>query len=586
MDFISPGWLFGIAPIVAVALWTIFKPARQRVVVPSLSLWQQALELAGVQSTSKTRKINLPWILFLLGAVCMLLALIKPQFASSKPSRKVAIILCASAENSTPAGLADLRKSARKLLNRLSPVDQVKLILTSDPPGEHAEFLSPMQAADQLARLAPVPVKLRDINWLSVPQDTQQVFVISAGSKLLANNQTQIFTAANLPALTISQASVSDLTETTQALFARLANNSASPVVARVSLRKLMTASPVRWEEITPAFEVEIAPGKSASLVRKFQAPYAKAIAIQVAPADLADSKSPARVSFVRAKTDQIAVAIIGQDQPFLRKYIQADDRLSLISDPALADVIFANREDVPVQFPLKPALLIATPKAGPGWALSGKFENVPGDQVTLIDDPVTKNLSFKRAAFRNLTAAIPGDFPTGKAVATYNKQAVICRSTPEKFAYDTRRWVYLGFGLDSSETNLPTSPEFVVLLSNCVDYLTANMKKASANRWVSRAPGFADASTAKQISIFPRPKITTFEKPGLFYSPGDPSSLDAVNLLEVEPFAPKSTVDSQILQAKLPEAKYQALPVELSWLFACVGLASWLFGWWLNLKR
>jgi hypothetical protein len=137
MDFDSPWnllWLLGVA---GVAVFTLLHPTRRAVVVPSLRLWTQA---AGQQSQSvsrRRRRVSLPWMLLLLGAIFGVLALSKPQLHSpttdapvQHPPEVPPITLDAFAAKPMPNGEAEVFIS---LQNNAGDQRKVFIKLTGNP---------------------------------------------------------------------------------------------------------------------------------------------------------------------------------------------------------------------------------------------------------------------------------------------------------------------------------------------------------------------------------------------------------------------------------------------------------------------
>lgn len=592
MEFISPIWMVGCFAVVIAGLWAIFSPARQRAIVPSLSLWEQAVDTINTRSTSRLRKINLPWALFFMGAILSCIALGKPEISAKKNAERVTVFAIASAENCTQSGIGQLRESTRKLLAKFTSDAKVRLIFSSDPPAEPG-WLSKKDALAKLENLRAVPVKLRDINWLTVPANAQNIFVISAGQKLIANNQQQIFLTPNLPAVTFRQASIEKLENGQLAVYTDLRNNTGNPISLSISYHALVNVRNRITQKIAQTKQINLKPGQHFEHIQKLPALEAQAVSIRADfrnPAVSSTEKTFATANFVLQKTREIRIALIGKDLPFLRRYINSDQRLTLVARPEAADILLVSGAYVPGKFALKPKLLIATKQAGPGWVTSQTFSNIPGDKIRLADDIITRNLNLDAIAFRKIVSATQGDFPTGKSVAFYENESIISRSTPESLAYDNRRWVYLGFDLSSASTNLPISPQFVVLMMNCIDYLSQSSKRPVVESWRAQSPVFYEAGLerfADNILLKRDAGEQTFDYPGIYITRADPLGCFAVNQFFAKQGAAKSAnVATQFDALKLPSPVTTRESFSLVNILVLLALASWITGWFINLKN
>ncbi|MCK5114908.1 MAG: BatA domain-containing protein [Phycisphaerae bacterium] len=119
MGFESPWNLLWLVGVAGAAVFALLRPARRRVVVPTLRLWIAAG--AESQSASHSRKrIALPWILLLLGAVLAAFALSKPVIhppaakdITTTPAKLQPITLDAFAAEMLPSGQVEIFVSLR-----------------------------------------------------------------------------------------------------------------------------------------------------------------------------------------------------------------------------------------------------------------------------------------------------------------------------------------------------------------------------------------------------------------------------------------------------------------------------------------
>ncbi|MBS3821139.1 MAG: hypothetical protein KGY81_05190, partial [Phycisphaerae bacterium] len=69
MTLLRPWWLMGLWPVAAAALWALWRPGRQLIVVASTDLWQQAFAALSPSQRRATRRLSASWWCLLVGAL-------------------------------------------------------------------------------------------------------------------------------------------------------------------------------------------------------------------------------------------------------------------------------------------------------------------------------------------------------------------------------------------------------------------------------------------------------------------------------------------------------------------------------------
>ena len=151
MELLSPWFLLALAPVAAAAIWSLLRPARQLVVVGSLSLWDKAAASLSSSARRRTRRVGASWACLLAGALLAVLACARPAWFTEAPARRLAIVAVPSAELAAGGGMDRLRGGVNALLERLSPADRVQLVLP-DVLGGATDWLTAAEARSPATR--------------------------------------------------------------------------------------------------------------------------------------------------------------------------------------------------------------------------------------------------------------------------------------------------------------------------------------------------------------------------------------------------------------------------------------------------
>ena len=353
MTILHPWYLIGLPIIGAVAIFTLFRPARRLVNVPSLRLWREAIEAADRASTRRIRRVDLSWLLVLAGLILGVLALSRPVYFSSRPARLIAIEAGPSAEIATDKAMSQFRTAANVLLDRLSTNDKVRLVLplSLSADGDVA-WDTPQEARARIASLQPLPVAGRRLDFPPLDDEVQHVYsLVPAGTGAQGGQFTTVIEiATDLPAVTLESISALVVDGNVE-LLAVLRRNTGGSLpenlivdISRVGagagsleFRKLMT-KPVRFT----------GDDALASVGARIDG-VVDAIVVSVRSTSENDI---ARSWLARTGQRRLTVTLSGRDEPILRRYIDSDPMLRFVADESDADVVISNvyyRSSLPV---------------------------------------------------------------------------------------------------------------------------------------------------------------------------------------------------------------------------------------------
>jgi hypothetical protein len=246
--------------------------------------------------------------------------------------------------------------------------------------------------------------------------------------------------------------------------------------------------------------------------------PSAAAYAMKPSGGDVGGTGFPARAAqpgkavlpgadayFVRRQTKRVRVAIAGQDQPMLRKYVAADPMLELVESAKDAQLILA--QGAVDDFGDKPAMLFAPAKPPPGWgedkplgpvALAGAdiaADDRSGIMQESPETPTVRPLDLSGVVVRQVRPWTPYETAGNMRVLLRIKDgaagagdALILRSTPEDTREPQPRRVYVAMGIDEANTNFVVQPSFVIFMANAVRWL-AEKEGAFSVQYVNVAP-------------------------------------------------------------------------------------------------
>jgi len=639
MVFIWPLSLVGLIVAAAVAVWALIRPGRQEAIVGSLAVWQKALASLDRSAKRSSRRISAAWLMLLAGAVAGILGLARPVLQTAGQARDVAVSLGVSAELG-PQGLADMTAAARRLLERLDAHDRVRLVLPAELGGPTGP-LSPAEAGQRIAKLPLLAAAAADISMTVDPQDVQHVYrfvpaclaaplgglrpagpkttVIAIGDHLADLTIDAIGAVALLPGAGGRSGQVE--------LYVAVRNHTDSPLAARVRVEALQPDL-AGWRSAGQA-EAVVPAGGRGGLILRAEAGEAIRAVLTTPPAlglqgqgTVLDSAQVARVGAARRK-----VAIIGRDEPLLRRFIQADRALELVGAAGEADFIFANLAEPP---PDKPALVIDPPGDPPGWQRGPLRRAVTlADANVAADDPLLARMHLSSVAVRRVRPWTRLDASALQPLVSIDGGAVILASplraggsgpAGRGGAGEGRSGagpgaparIYIAFELSGDNTNLGTSEAFVVLLASAARLLAPPGRAAAAYEYAApiQAPRLAGwkrispsadslPEQAKAYAAGPPwpacPAGAGLPEPGVYLDQaGRVRAISLVGLRATpapaaaprpgsEP-APADPLQA-VAAAPLPLPRAVGAQLELWPLLATAAMALWLAGWALRMR-
>ena len=577
MVLIWPGSLLGLVLVGAVAAWALFRPSRHLAVVGSLALWEEALAALGRSARRRSRRITTSWLLLLAGAVAAAVALARPVANTHRPARRVRIAVRPGAEL---GGSPDaLREAVGGLLGRLDDADRVRLLRPLMLGGASA-WLS---VAEAKAEAAGLPVLPAGAEQLAVPEaDPEEEggrtyrFGPAGSAAPSGPGATAIDLPARLAEVTIDAVGASALGGGGAQLFALLRNQGTAAWSGRVRVSVLPSAADRTWADAADV-PVTVEAGGRKAIVRDL--PAAAAVRVQVG----AEETAPGGTAYLaRTAERKLRVALIGSDEPVIRRFIEADEALEWVAGPADADVVIANRSAAPSG---KPALVIDPPVDPPGWR---RGEAVPAvvlrDADIAADDPVLRGVDLASVAVRVLRPWVATTVGRQKVLVGRGGAAVVLASGPDGTDAGGAGRVYVAFELSTDNTNLSMSEAFVVFLANAVRWLAPGGQVRPGYEHLSPLQAPRRAGWTRLAGSPPKGAADTpLPWPGLFRD--EAGDLRAVSLVGLRAARPQRPPAEAVAAAPLPSPAPVGRSYELWPALALAAAALWLAGWWLRLR-
>lgn len=563
--FLSPHVLLVLVGVALVALWTLFRPGRELLVVSSLRLWRQAAQSPEARQRFPSRRISLPWLLLLGGAVAAVLAGARPTFLTHRPARRISVAVYSSAEFGPHAGIGQLRRAAGSLMGRLEKHDQVQLLLP-DALGGASGWMSPADAENCINDIVALPARARNLTIPAASPDARKIFVlIPAGSDVISRSGEEVIELpAGVFASYIEAASGNGYPDSRAEILINVAN----PTGEKKSL-------------IVTSFKNASSRGSSDefpddAVVYKLRARAAMAF-------ELAGGVVSSGVYLVRRPVRKIKVAMKGEDMPMLRRLLNAARNLEMAASESQADVVVVNGVSPP---PGRSAIVFNPPTVPTGWRAGKTDERVMlRDADMAVDDEVMKDVDFAPVALRRMTAWISENRPSQKRLASFDGAAFILRGESKKSGQDVRR-VYVAFDPAESNTNFGMTEAFVIFMANCIQWLAPaeNGHEVQTSGDVQAVYGYVTPLEAADWRQWQRiyPKQAEFTGP--LASPGiykdSDGKLYAVSLPGVKAGFPsvdpmKLIADTQLPKGEMLKGEYEFWPA-----LAVLAAALWLAGW------
>ena len=527
--------------------------------------------------------MSLSWLLLLLGATAATLALSRPIYYPQRASRDVAVVVVPSAELGS-GGLEQLKAEVRSLLGRLDEQDRVAIVLPSALGGV-SDPMSPSQAASKIDDLGLLPVSMADVDMAHPPAGVQHSYVLApAGFDVSpgpAVSIVSIRTQLSELAFTAMQGAV--LTDGTLQVFVRVRNY--GPAAREYDIWSQPFEPGGSGGGVVRSAGGRILSGQSAQAI--IGLPPAAGYRLFVRPrgdAATGDKPGPAQTeAFLVQRPASVAkVAIVGQDEPLIRRFIAVHPGLELAATPQEADVVVMNHAASTASD--KPSLVIAPAGPPPGYEASAPLENVLLSQAAVAGHEVTAGLDLAGVAVRRLVAWKALDDARLETLVTLDAGGVVAASSGGA----RPRMVFVSFDISPANSTLWQQKSFVVLLSNIFDFLSPARPQDA--RYEYRRPQDAggpmrpirQATLAGPEGAAARAAMLA---PGLYAD--DAGQLHAVTLmLDVPSHAWAQEAPSMSgADAPLPRGEFRREPAEL-WPAMLLGaMLLWLAGWIVRLR-
>ncbi len=578
MTLLSPWFLLGLIPVAVVAAWTMFRPGRQFVVVSSLSLWRKAQDAMSTSSSRPARRVALWWLVLLGGAVLGVLALARPALVASVGRRRIAVAVYPSAELSGEGPMNLLRESTSKLLDRLSDGDEVQLLLPDMLGG--GAWVSPAEAKRRIAAVTVIAVRAGDLTLPAADVSCDRVYRFApAGASIPDGPRVSVIQLPTyLGDVTLEALAAEQVPDGSVQLFVAVRNNSGTPRTVSVTVSLHRGDGSVREVISSPAGRVEGGARREWIVACKS----ADAFSVSVTGAS-SRAAGPWQVGYLlRRETSVRKVALIGPDQPLVRRFVNVHPGLQLTGDVSRADIVIANSDEPPEGVP---ALLINPPRPPAGWRRGKMIGPILLGQANLAaDDPVMKSVSLSGLAVRRCAPWIASDSPAQLRLVSSRAGALVLRTRAG--AFESLRRVYVAFDLSAENTNFSMSESFVVFLSNAVGWLggdTADNRLAVRYEYTAPLSAYRQP-TWQRVSGLEVPSGPSMPPwPGLYRDAS--GELHAVSLpgLRAEGVEISPTLAAE--SAPLPDPRQGEDAREFWSVLVAAAGAMWIIAWALRLR-
>lgn len=561
-----PWMLLSLLVVAAAAMWALFRPGRQLAVVGSLELWQQAMARLDRSVLSRSRKVSAAWWCLLIGALVAGGALSRPVYRSSPPVRQIAIGIIPSAELGDKSNLS---AAVDGLLNRLSADDHIRLVLPTIMP-QPGGWLTAGQVREQMAQMPILPAAADQLELAPVGETVQHTFVFGPAGTTApsARDTTFMGVQPKLPDATIDALGASPLPDGQVQMFIAIRNQTGRALSQAVSIRG--HAGKGRFDELQ-SLAVNLTPLGRQQFVVAVQPVDAYEVALLADGKPIAGGGTTAWLA--RQSGRQVKVAMLGVDEPLVRRLVQVHAGLKLVGEKD-AEIFIANGVNPP---PGRPALVINPAKPPTGWSRGHVLHDVRLADAKIAQHPIMKNVSLA-GEVRSVQPWTPAEDAEGKVVARLEQGAIILDDDDRSIAtqFQVRR-VYVAFDVGASNCTWSMRTSFVVFLANVIEYLAPAGQANTAYSYRSPLKA-AGLKTAGGDSA-----QTTLPSPGLY--PGEGGGWQAVSLVGLGagemPTSAPGAANIVLPQPRLVQADHELWPA-----LAGIAAALWLAGWFLRSRE
>jgi len=557
-----PWALISLVPVAVAAFWALRRPLHQLVPVSSLRLWRQALAALGPAAAKRSRRVSLAWLLLVAGAVCAGVGLSRPTWWAQVPARDIAVAIYPSAELAgLPGGVAE---PVEALLERLDRHDRVRLILPTILGGA-GEPLRADEAAESVRAVPLLPVPAAELSLPAGGDGVQHLYRFAPATLELKDGPrtTTIALPARPGDVTVDAFAVAPAAGggTVEALVA-LRNHTADRRQGELLLCR-QSDPPVKLAYDLQAGQREVLlplpklPGGGEYYRVTLLGPAGPGASAYVIP----------RSSSVRQ------IAMVGRDDPLIRRFVRAHRGLRLAGSLDEADAAIAVGAAAP---PGKPALIVDPPAPPPPWRAAGPVGPLAlRDADVLEGHPLLANVDLAAVAVRRAAGwqadAAPGQ---ERLVSAGANALMLAEAGPPR--------VYLAFDLTAENTNFAVgeSVSFVIFMANVMKYLLPEARPELSYESVTplaagSRPDWKQLPAAGDEGIDAEGPLP---RPGIYRD--ESGRHHAVSLVGLRSAELKTPPAERIASLPLPAPVASAEAVELWPALLLAAILLWLAGW------
>jgi len=593
MVLLWPWSTLGFGAVVVAALWALLRPSRRTAIVGSVELWSRAKDAMSKAARHRAKRVTLSWLLLLAGAVACVAAMTRPAVNAPSRSRHIALVLLPSAELGGEGGVAGMRETARRLLDRLDPRDRVSLVLPKEAPPVLADAsptarLTVDEARDALARLAPLPIRAADLASVEPATDVQHVYTLApAGTTARSGPEQDVIEIPHgLGGVTVEAVGAEETTGGHAEIFVSLRSQRDRMWSGTLRCRGLDAAGNVLWRWGSDKYR-SISVSASESNEAIMQVVSSEILVIDAVPLGALDETPALTAYLVRRPVKRTKVAVTGKVNELLTRFIRSDDTLELV-DPGDPDValLIANGVD---PLPKIASIVIAPPTPPDGWRRGDEVEDFDlGVLGVAADDPVMRNVLLNKVFVSRFTPWVASDSPLQVIAAGTAKRAVVLH--PSRTDSNLHRRVWVAFDMSLENTAFGMSEAYVVMMANAVRHL---VPRATGKRTfehitpVEAGPAGVRTAIVAQEGEASRPKTSSrYPLPGVYrFGQGDEATLHAVNITGLMPASVKVTATAAVMGLVLPDARRETTGIEIWPVLLAMAVLFWLGGWCVRLN-
>lgn len=473
MVLLWPWALVGFAVVAAAAVWALFRPGRHLAVVGSLELWQRALDGTARSARKRSRRIDAAWLLLLAGALAGAFAAARPIYRAAAPARHVTIGIVPSAEFAGPGGIEQLRESVTAFLDRLGPDDKVQLILPAEVGGGDGAALwqTRQQVREKVSALVALPAAASELTLAPPAVRSQHSYYFAPGSWKAPQGPTisSVPVSAALPPVTIEVLGAEPIAPDKVQFFLAMRNQTDNQAIVRIQVRLL--GEDGRLASAQALAPAQLKPHERWQTV--FSLPPARGYAVTVQQGEEGIATPGCSAYLCRQLTPRAKVALVGQDEPAIRRFVQVHPGLELVRNLGEADLVIACSAQPSAG---KPAIVFDPPQPPSGWDRAAPQANVSLGRADHADHPVLHDVDLSGVVIRQVQPWTPSEDASQLRLVTLGVQALMLL-TPRSDTQPPRLDVAFSLGGEVSgaqvgNTNFVAMPAFVIFLAHAVEAL------------------------------------------------------------------------------------------------------------------